>query len=69
MSVERALLRNQVLDYAESEDRFEQMVGRFLSEQTDELEGEDFVNAVRELLQGVEEVANQFLVEWEINDR
>lgn len=64
-----ALLRNQVRDYAESENRFEQVVGRFLNEQTDELEGDEFMDAVREIIQGLEEVANQFLVEWEINDR
>lgn len=67
--IELALLRNQVRDYSESEDRFEQVIGGFLNEQTDELEGEDFVDAVREIIQGLEEVANQFLVEWEINDR
>lgn len=64
-----ALLRNQVRDYSESEDRFEQVIGRFMNEQTDELEGNDFVDAVREIIQGIEEATSRFLVEWEINDR
>lgn len=64
-----ALLRNQVRDYSESEDRFEQVVGKFLNEHTDDLEGDDFMDAVRELLQGLEEATNRFHIEWEINDR
>lgn len=66
MSLELALLRNQCLDYAESEDRFEQVIGRFLNERTDELEGDEFRDAVGEIIQGLEEAVSRFAIEWDI---
>lgn len=66
-SVELLLLKAQVVDYAQSDDEFEQVIGRFLNERTDDLEGDDFVDAIRETIQGLEEAANRFILEWEVN--
>lgn len=66
MSVENALLHNQVLDYAESNHEFERMLGRLLHEQTQPLNGDDFTAAIRDILAGLNEAMDQFLHEWDI---
>ncbi len=67
MDVENALLHNQILDFTDSEDEYEAMLGQLLLQQTSELDGEPFLFRLRETLDGMERVIKQFHEEWEIS--
>lgn len=64
--IELALLRNQVLDFGDSDDEYERLLGRLLNEQTNPLDGEDFAAAVREILAGLTEAMDRFHHEWDL---
>ena len=66
MSVEFLLLRNQVLDYAESQDQYEAMLGQLLDENTEFVDGELFGMLVREILDGLQLAMKRFDQEWEV---
>lgn len=64
MSVENALLHNQIIDYADSECEYEAMLGQLLLQRCNELDGEPLLFALRETLDGLERVIKQFDDEW-----
>lgn len=66
MSVENALLHNLVLDYADSECEYEFLLGQLLLQRYNELDGSPLLFALRETLDGMVRVIEQFDDEWKI---
>ena len=62
--VDLALLRNQILDFRDSEDKCEAILGELLHDETDHLEDFCFVLAVRLLLDGLHDSVERFQNEW-----
>ena len=67
MSVEMVLLRNQILDFRDSEHQCEANIGQFLHEHTDKLEGQCFVIMVLTLLEGLRLSLEHFEDEWKVD--
>lgn len=66
MSIQNILLHGQVIDFADSEDEYEAMLGQLLLQQTGDLDGEPFFAALRRTLDGMKQVIDRFDEEWKV---